>query len=235
MPLSQADDDGIDARGLGATKSAGPKGRLSGFTHFDEWFVQKTLSSHLHIFCDWNIHPNAISGLSLAVAAAIPFLHYRRLLWWVAASIVLRQILDCLDGEVARRCHKTSKAGAMLDAIGDTVFFFVLLTLLISFFTPNPLRVLFISGVSFGLISGPCFYMQGISSDRTLRQKLRYPFSLSKILCLSGQQQPGLCRRRLPPLQALGEIIVIHSLYCPDDSATAREISEEARWPNKIC
>lgn len=152
MPLSQADDDGIDARGLGATESAGPKGRLSGFTHFDEWFVQKTLSSHLHIFCDWNIHPNAISGLSLAVAAAIPFLHYRRLLWWVAASIVLRQILDCLDGEVARRCHKTSKAGAMLDAIGDTVFFFVLLTLLISFFTPNPLRVLFISGVSFGCL-----------------------------------------------------------------------------------
>jgi len=152
MPPIQADDDPVGPRELKAAESAGPGGRLYCFTHFDEWIVQRTLSSRLHVFCDWHIHPNAITGLSLAMAAAIPFLHYSHLSWWVAVSIVVRQILDCLDGEVARRCHKTSKAGALLDAIGDTVFYFALIMLLMSFFLRNPLRVLFFSGLAFGCL-----------------------------------------------------------------------------------
>jgi phosphatidylglycerophosphate synthase len=125
---------------------------MSPFTHFDEWFFRKTLASRLHVFCEWHIHPNAISAVSLAFAAAILPLHFRQLRGWAAAAIVLHQYLDCLDGEVARHCRKTSRLGGIIDGIGDAVFFYVAVALIMSFFIPGPGRVLWVSGFAFGVL-----------------------------------------------------------------------------------
>ena len=35
-------------------------------------------------------------------------------------------LLDFLDGEVARQCKKTSKTGAVIDAINDSIFFSII-------------------------------------------------------------------------------------------------------------
>jgi hypothetical protein len=86
-------------------------------THFDDRLLQTALFPAVRKFCDWSIHPNVITVLALAMSAAIPFLHFARLSWWVVASMVLRQFLDCLDGEVARRCHKISKWGGLFSGL----------------------------------------------------------------------------------------------------------------------
>jgi phosphatidylglycerophosphate synthase len=123
--------------------------RFSPLIYFDKWFIQKTLSPHIRKFCDWNIHPNVVTGISLVMAAAIPFFHHNRLPWGVVASIVGRQLLDCLDGEIARGCGKTTSLGALLDSISDGVFYLALISLLVSIFTQNPLLILVFSCLSF--------------------------------------------------------------------------------------
>ena len=150
------DDRGrIDPAGgtpIGRIDAGEPGRELTWYTHFDEWIVEKTLASHFHVFCDWHIHPNVVTALSLAAAAAIPWLHFRHAFGWVAASLVGRQILDCLDGEVARRCRKTSKFGARFDAAGDVLFFFVIMVLMVSYVVADPARVLLVSLAAFGVV-----------------------------------------------------------------------------------
>ena len=139
----------VSNRDSSSVPAAGPV-RFSPLIYFDRWFIQKTLSPHIRKFCDWNIHPNVVTGISLVTAAAIPFLHHYRLGWGVVASIVGRQLLDCLDGEIARGCGKTTSLGALLDSISDGVFYLTLISLLVSIFAQNPLLILVFSCLSFG-------------------------------------------------------------------------------------
>jgi phosphatidylglycerophosphate synthase len=105
-------------------------------THFfDEWFVATLFPPFLRFCCDRNIHPNILTALALGLSAAIPYFHLNRRTWAVVAAILLRQLLDCLDGEVARRCRKTSNLGAWLDNIADSVFYWALISIVVSFFT----------------------------------------------------------------------------------------------------
>jgi phosphatidylglycerophosphate synthase len=119
-------------------------------THFDDSFVQAALSSCVRKCCAWRIPPNAVTIISLTISAAIPFLHFRRLTWWVVASMVLRQVLDALDGEIARRCGKVTKLGGLLDSIADSVFLYVLTVIIVSCFKLSVAMVFLFSSLIFG-------------------------------------------------------------------------------------
>ena len=88
----------------------------------DDWLLDKLGSQRLQMFCNLNIHPNIITFMALVLSCAIPFLHMRHLHWVVFSSIIIRQLCDCLDGAVARKCEKTSKLGGYLDTTADTCF-----------------------------------------------------------------------------------------------------------------
>jgi phosphatidylglycerophosphate synthase len=123
--------------------------RFSPLTHFDDWFFQKAMTPYVRIFCERHIHPNVVTVLGLAITAAIPFLHHFRYAWGVVAAAVLRQFLDCLDGEIARRCHKLTKLGGVLDSISDGVFYVSLISILVSVFTRDPQRIFLVSCLFF--------------------------------------------------------------------------------------
>jgi phosphatidylglycerophosphate synthase len=136
-----------------ASSRGKPRGdRISPLTHFDDWMVQTLFSSHLHFFCRWRIHPNILTALSLGFSAAIPFLHLGRRTWAVIAAIIFRQLLDCLDGEVARQCKKTSILGAWLDLISDSFFFWGLILIVISAFIRSDVRIIVWSCLIYGVL-----------------------------------------------------------------------------------
>jgi phosphatidylglycerophosphate synthase len=143
--------NGTDTQSGGEEGLSGPGRRFLQIAYFDQWFVRTALSACIRKCCDWHIHPNAITVVALVITAAILFLHHFRLFWEVAAAIVLRQVLDCIDGEVARRCHKISRLGAWLDSISDSIFYFSLISIVVSFFTPYPLRTVLFSVLVFGV------------------------------------------------------------------------------------
>lgn len=148
---SASTNNDTGSRGGRTVGQAGQADRISWYLYFDEWFVRQTLSGRLRKFCEWRIHPNVITGTALVLAVAIPVLHFRHLSWWVTIALVFRQFLDCLDGEVARCCGKTSRVGGLLDTIGDSLYAFAVVILFVSFLVPHPGRALIISSVSFGV------------------------------------------------------------------------------------
>jgi len=117
---------------------------------FDDWFVATLFPPFLRFCCDRNIHPNVLTALALGLSAAIPYFHLNRRTWAVVAAILLRQLLDCLDGEVARRCRKTSRLGAWLDNIADSVFYWALISIVVSFFARSLPGVIGWSSLIFG-------------------------------------------------------------------------------------
>jgi len=120
-------------------------------THFfDEWFVATLFPPFLRFCCDWNIHPNVLTALALGLSAAIPYFHLSQRTWAVVPAILLRQLLDCLDGAVARRCRKTSDLGAWLDNIADSVFYWALISIVVSFFARSLPGVIGWSSLIFG-------------------------------------------------------------------------------------
>ena len=80
-------------------------------------FVYKALDKIVPFLCKHNVHPNYIT--------LVGFLTNFLLLSNIAPShkvlvLVINRILDCLDGEVARKCDMKSKFGSYLDAVSDS-------------------------------------------------------------------------------------------------------------------
>ena len=74
------------------------------------------------VCADWMcpIGPNAVTCAGMLAGLATAYAVYLKHHWPLAISLsILREFLDILDGVVARKCKKTSKAGAMLDVVGD--------------------------------------------------------------------------------------------------------------------
>ena len=65
--------------------------------------------------------PNALSGLRIALAVALPFITGRQVLF--ASAYLLCGLTDALDGYLARRLNAQSALGARLDTMGDIAFF----------------------------------------------------------------------------------------------------------------
>ena len=78
--------------------------------------VYKLLDPIVPLFCKLNIHPNVVTLFALALNLFV-FKNNPSIL--LALFILL---LDFLDGEVARQCKNTSKIGAVIDTINDSIF-----------------------------------------------------------------------------------------------------------------
>ena len=79
-------------------------------------FVYNALDKIVPFLCKHNVHPNYIT--------LVGFLTNFLLLSNIAPShkvlvLVINRILDCLDGEVARKCDMKSKFGSYLDTVTD--------------------------------------------------------------------------------------------------------------------
>jgi phosphatidylglycerophosphate synthase len=96
---------------------------------FDDWLLGTVLTPLLRLCCVLRIRPNAVTSAGLVLGAAVPVLDRAGRVPWAAAALLVRQFLDCLDGEIARRCRRESRLGAVLDSVSDGVFYFVLLWL----------------------------------------------------------------------------------------------------------
>lgn len=97
-------------------------------------YVYNTLDKVVPTFCKYNIHPNVITIGSILsnklLFEALKNIPKNKTL--IFALMLSHGILDCLDGEVARKCNKYSKLGSRLDFWNDQLFMSIVLILLIS-------------------------------------------------------------------------------------------------------
>tara|TARA_B100001094_G_scaffold324208_1_gene376436 strand:+ start:9141 stop:9632 length:492 start_codon:yes stop_codon:yes gene_type:complete len=86
--------------------------------------VYNLLDHVVPYFCKLNIHPNVITGISIYSKVFLinelktPKVQRNNIMF----HFILHAILDCLDGEVARQCSKTSTFGSYLDSFNDNIF-----------------------------------------------------------------------------------------------------------------
>ena len=109
--------------------------------------------------CNTVITPNVISVLGILMTIPALFALHGKRAGWFLIIVVIRQLLDCLDGTVARECNAQSKLGNLLDSTGDLLFTttLVLYTCVIVALSSRfalPLQIVLIGGLVV------CTYMQ---------------------------------------------------------------------------
>jgi phosphatidylglycerophosphate synthase len=109
----------------------------------DDYFMEK-IDRFLPIFCKLNVHPNYITLIALVLSVGIIFLHLAHFYWAVVFSIIIRQICDCIDGGVARKCNKTSKLGGALDNLADMIMLISISFITFTFVFPNNYTFVFV-------------------------------------------------------------------------------------------
>ncbi|MEJ5976970.1 CDP-alcohol phosphatidyltransferase family protein [Novosphingobium sp. PS1R-30] len=65
-----------------------------------------------------DVSPNAVTWFTFAIAVVMTILLAHGGLWWLALGGLLYQVVsvvDCVDGDIARVSHQTSRSGAVLD------------------------------------------------------------------------------------------------------------------------
>ena len=93
-----------------------------------DWYLYKYAVTPLATrLCD-KVHPNWLTITNIALIWPIAYLLLSpRIPWpWFVVAIIVHFYLDCLDGEIARRCNEQSKLGGMLDITGDAIYYTVL-------------------------------------------------------------------------------------------------------------
>lgn len=70
--------------------------------------------------CKW-LHPNVVTLLGMVLL--FPLFHALKNKSTILVLLILlvRSYLDNLDGELARKCNKTTKFGGVLDLVNDTI------------------------------------------------------------------------------------------------------------------
>ena len=92
-------------------------------------YVYNTLDKITPYFCQYNIHPNVVTLISL-ISNKVLFESLKKSnknLNIIFLIMLSHALLDCLDGEVARKCNKYSKLGSRLDYINDHIFMSILI------------------------------------------------------------------------------------------------------------
>lgn len=97
----------------------------------------KILYPVLKLCCILNIHPNVITLSSFISSFLMLKFHKNHQFKYLMYMIIYKWLSDGLDGEVARKCKKTSVIGGILDLISDEFFYMVLFKILLSFFIKN--------------------------------------------------------------------------------------------------
>ena len=99
-------------------------------------------------FCRYNIHPNVVTlfGTALNFLVLSPRLTPVQKI----AVVVFVRFLDCLDGEVARGCKKSSKIGSYLDTMMDVTALATILVIAFKF-KPTVRNISLLSAVIFAV------------------------------------------------------------------------------------
>lgn len=63
--------------------------------------------------------PNFFTTLSLISALISAFFYSQNMIYWAAILLFIKQLLDCVDGSLARLTKQFSKFGGLYDLIGD--------------------------------------------------------------------------------------------------------------------
>ena len=81
--------------------------------------IYEVIDKVVPFLCDKNVHPNVITFtgflLNFVLLSSVSP-NYKILV------VVMNRLLDCLDGEVARKCDKKSVMGSYMDSISDILF-----------------------------------------------------------------------------------------------------------------
>ena len=86
-------------------------------------YVYRLLTPIANKLCGSFVTANMISIFAMLMSIPIVLaLHYRCGLLVILFLSIVRQLLDCLDGTVARQCNNMTALGKKLDAGGDAVF-----------------------------------------------------------------------------------------------------------------
>ena len=90
-----------------------------------DYYLYKGLKKISPKFC--KIHPNVITiaGALLIIPIIINILKDQNAFVFVLL-LIIRHILDCTDGIIARKCKTTSDVGAYMDLIFDMIYFIAL-------------------------------------------------------------------------------------------------------------
>jgi len=70
--------------------------------------------------------PNFFTTLSLISILISAFFYSQNMIYWAAVLLLIKQILDCVDGSLARLTNQFSKFGGLYDFIGDVIGFIVM-------------------------------------------------------------------------------------------------------------
>jgi len=86
-----------------------------------------------------HIHPNVVTLLNFGLTCLIGYLIYtnQQHYGWIYGLVIVRSLLDIMDGGIARKCDKTSTLGKYLDLIGDAIFFIMICGLIYLKVKPN--------------------------------------------------------------------------------------------------
>ena len=88
-------------------------------------FVYGMIKEANESLCQLDPNSVTLSNMILSLYIGYCFLHYRNVAW-LYFLVILRAILDILDGGIARKCDKQSELGKYLDNIGDLFFFLII-------------------------------------------------------------------------------------------------------------
>ncbi|MDR0743609.1 MAG: CDP-alcohol phosphatidyltransferase family protein [Tannerella sp.] len=92
----------------------------------DQWFYRPVGFCIAKILRNTGITPNMITLLSIFVGAAagpLFYQHDRLLIWLGIISLIIANILDCVDGQLARLTGIKSEIGRLLDGIAGDIWF----------------------------------------------------------------------------------------------------------------
>jgi phosphatidylglycerophosphate synthase len=93
-------------------------------------YINRRVSPHLTgLFIFFNVHPNGVTLLSIFIGmAACLFFFLGGYINGVIGALLFQfsTLIDCCDGEVARRTGKVSEFGGWLDFMGDNLVHFLL-------------------------------------------------------------------------------------------------------------
>lgn len=99
-------------------------------------YIYDNLQCVIPFFCKNNIHPNVITIFGIFLNYIVYIILKEKPINTLIISfiLILRYIVDCLDGEVARHCNKKSKLGGFLDLHSDLILISIMLCYILNVF-----------------------------------------------------------------------------------------------------
>lgn len=94
--------------------------------------IYNSLDYIIPTLCRLHIHPNVITSISVLKNVKLFYVLKNPSQYSIFILFISHAILDCLDGELARQCNKTSDFGAHLDAFADHMFLAIVTAFMLS-------------------------------------------------------------------------------------------------------